>query len=527
MQHATDLTSPKKRILIVEDEAIVALHLSELLTARGYEVVGVAASAEAALEKYAQTQPNAVLMDITIKGKMDGVEVAEKMLSEKSAPVVFLTAHADEETLRRVQAVSPYGFILKPFKEAELCASLEIAIARFQSEVQVHRKRDLLENTLLSIPEALVAVDTHAAVQIMNDEAERLTGWKRNEAFYRPIDEVMKLVAEDTRQHIEPPLRTVLRENRTVQLPPRTRLVSRNGAETPIVDSAAPIHGRDGEVVGAVMIFYDLSLQSKRQIETERVLQKLIQEQREDALRRIASGMAHNYNNILAAILGNISLLQMEAEKDPSSPVQARLRRIEESATRAALLTSQLVGYSGMGRLYTEPLSLNQLVNDTVQELNETFKKHSIELEVKLKADLPSIRGDQMQLKQVILSLLSNAVDAIEEKKKTHAFQGKVQLATFSSRLSEKEAHGFVLPESHTFVCLSICDNGVGILPEHQTKIFEPFFSTKEEMRAGLGLSMAQGVIRSHRGVIVCHSVPKEGTTFSVWLPAYSAEEAT
>ncbi|MCS7210348.1 MAG: response regulator [Chloroherpetonaceae bacterium] len=524
-QSASSITPAKKKVLIVEDEAIVAMHLSELLASRGYDVAGIAASAEAALEKYAQSKPDVVLMDITIKGKMDGVMVAEKILAEKTAPVVFLTAHADDDTLRRVQAVSPYGFILKPFKDAELCAALEIAMMRFQSEVQVYRKRDLLEDTLMSIPEGLVAVDKQACVQIMNDEAERLTGWKRSDAFYRPVDEVMKLVEERSHQRIEPPLITALREKRTVQVPPKTRLVSRNGAETPIVDSAAPIYSREGEVVGAVMVFYDLTLKGARQIEAEYVLQKLIQEQREDALRKIASGMAHNYNNILAAILGNLSLLQMEIEKSSQSNVQTRLRRIEESAMRAAMLTSQLVGYTGQGRLHIEPVNLNALAKEVLDEMSETVQSDRVVIECAFSANLPAVQGDRVQLKQVILNLFLNALEAIEEKAtKQSGFRGKIQLSTFSSRLSEKEAHSFVLPDNNSFVCLAISDNGIGIATEHQSKIFEPFFSTKEMPRAGLGLSMAQGVVKSHRGVIICNSIPKEGTTFSVWLPAYLAQ---
>lgn len=125
---------PANKILIVEDEAVVSLDVSKRLEKMGYEVIGRTASGEEALELIEKDRPDLVLMDINLQGEMDGIETATQLYKDYNLPVIYLTAYAGESTLERAKESKPYGYILKPFKERELHAAIEIAIARHKTE---------------------------------------------------------------------------------------------------------------------------------------------------------------------------------------------------------------------------------------------------------------------------------------------------------------------------------------------------------------------------------------------------------
>ena len=140
-----------KRIFIVEDEGIVAADLEDRLKRMGYVVAGKAASGEKAVEQVATTKPDLVLMDIILKGEMDGVEAAELIQKQQEIPVVFLTAHADDPTLKRARLAGPFGYVLKPFDERELRGAIEIAFYRAHVESELRHANHELEKALAEI----------------------------------------------------------------------------------------------------------------------------------------------------------------------------------------------------------------------------------------------------------------------------------------------------------------------------------------------------------------------------------------
>jgi PAS domain S-box-containing protein len=507
--------SEKRKILVVEDEAIVAMHLSELLKSKGYDVVGVAADAKTAIKKYAAHQPDIILMDVTIKGKKDGIELAKDILAEQGAPVVFLTAHADDETLRRVQSIAPHGFILKPFKDAELCMVLEITISRFQEERRLSKERKFLQSTLMSIGEAVIIADKDGQVRIMNDKAAELTEWDKHNVLLQPVERVVRLIEENSRQELECPVLTALRENRTIYLARKTYLISKTGKEIPIVDSAAPIHGEENSVVGAVMVFFDSSQQAEIPMQEHQNWLTRIEEAKKEAVRHIAAGMAHNYNNVLAVLLGNLQILRYASEQKNADAMEKHLHSVEKSAKRAALLTEQLVGYTGQGKMCISKVNLNDVVHAVIEEQRAELEK--IEVKLSLMPHLPEVQGDARQLRHVIEHIVRNSVEAIQEKAMAEKnFVGNIHIETKTEAPYATQPDGV---QKHV-VCVAVHDNGVGIAPEHQNRIYEPFFSMKKGFFAGLGLSMVQGVVKNHGGEISCRSQVGQGTTFFVRMPA-------
>jgi len=184
------------RILIVEDEVVVALNLESRLPQLGYEVAGRTADGREAIRLAEELCPDLVLMDIHLKGDTDGIEAALDINDRLHIPVVYLTAYADDETLRRAKITEPFGYIMKPFGIRELHATIEMALYRFRAEQRVAESREWLFTTLRSIGEAVVATDNQGRIRFLNPAAERLTGFKQDEALERDVDTIVRLLSE-------------------------------------------------------------------------------------------------------------------------------------------------------------------------------------------------------------------------------------------------------------------------------------------------------------------------------------------
>jgi PAS domain S-box-containing protein len=247
------------RILIVEDERIVARDIQTRLTRLGYTVVGVTRFGEEAIQLSDQLHPDLVLMDIRLAGGMDGVTAAEEIRNRSQLPVVYLTAYADEETLQRARVTEPFGYSLKSFEERELRTVIEMALYKHESERKLRESEHRYAVTLSSIGDAVIATDEQARVGFLNPVAAALTGWSAQEAVGRPLAEVFRIINEQTRQSVDDPASKVLRQGVVVGLANHTALLTRDGREIPIADCGAPILDDTGVVTGAVLVFQDIT----------------------------------------------------------------------------------------------------------------------------------------------------------------------------------------------------------------------------------------------------------------------------
>jgi PAS domain S-box-containing protein len=249
----------KAKILIVEDEGIVANDLAMRLRRSGYDVVGTAATGEAAIRLAGELQPNLVLMDVTLQGSMDGIEAAGAIRSQFGIPVVYLTAHSDQTTLQRAKITDPFGYILKPFEDRELAVNLDMALYKHATDRKVRESERWLATTLRSIADAVVTIDRMRRITFMNPVAESITGWTIGEAMGKDVSEVCAVSDEETgvpclcltsESGIE--TLTSVSTNHAV-------LLSRQGRQTPVEQIAAPIRDENGVVSGAVVLFRDVT----------------------------------------------------------------------------------------------------------------------------------------------------------------------------------------------------------------------------------------------------------------------------
>jgi PAS domain S-box-containing protein len=268
------------KILIVEDERVVAWNIRETLKIFDYEIVGSVATGAEALQSVRTTPPDLVLMDIRLQGELDGISASESIQAEFDIPIVYLTAHADEPTFQRAVTTAPYGYILKPFSRVDLYTTIETALRRHQAERELQATRKWLETTLNSIADGTIATDPEGKIKFMNPAAEILTGWPEHEALGRPTEEVLKLINAENQTEIPNPLTIAIQQRQTQFRSGDCLLQARDGSTCPVGDSASPIMSDRGEVLGGVAVFQDM---------TERKLLEQTLRQQAEEYRLLAS----------------------------------------------------------------------------------------------------------------------------------------------------------------------------------------------------------------------------------------------
>ncbi len=503
---------PRERILITEDEIVVAEDLRVTLTGMGYQVAGVASSKSEAIAMAESTHPDLVLMDIQLNGLGDGIGAAAEINDRHRIPVVFLTAHADQATLNRAKETLPFGYVVKPFEEHGLRASIETALRLHEAQAALSRVERWMATTLRSIGDGVISTDVDGLVTFLNPRAEQITGWTCSEAEGKPLKEIFPLIDEESRKPIDSPVDRALSLGVQVNLAGNTILLARNGTEIPIDDSAAPLREESGRISGVVLVFRDSSQARRDAAERDRLQQRMQEAQRLESLGLVAGGVAHDFNNLLTAIMGNAHLARASLPED--SAVAPLLSGIEESSARAADICQQMLTYVGRHQTVLLPVDFNDVVVETLRILRGSFNSQ-VEIVLQLPPGLPAVYADRTQIQQLAMNLILNAVEAL---------CGTPGIVTISSavveldRASLQEATLGAEIEPGRYLQFEVSDNGCGMSVETLSKIFDPFFSTKFTGR-GLGLASVHGIVRAHKAAVFVRSQLGFGSSLKVALP--------
>lgn len=255
----TDLTSGIPRIMVVEDEGIIAQDIKNCLEGLGYIVPDVVFTGKEAIQRAEELHPDLVLMDIVLKGDIDGIETAAEIRKKYNIPIVYLTAYEDDRTLKRAKMTEPLGYILKPFEERYLRSSIEMALYKHQMETKLKENERWLSAILQSVGDAVIVTDEFGFIKFMNPVAENLIGWKLNDVVGKRIYELLKLFDENDKEPIQNPVETVIKENVLIGRSNHTVLIARDGREISIDYSASPLRDDKGRLTGAVLILQDIT----------------------------------------------------------------------------------------------------------------------------------------------------------------------------------------------------------------------------------------------------------------------------
>jgi len=250
---------PPAKIMVVEDEIVVAMELQTRLIALGYRVTGIVASGEDAVDLAEKTIPDLVLMDVKLAGEIDGIDAARDIRERHNIPVVYVTAHADHDTLQRAKLTYPLGYIVKPFSDSDLRASIEVALSKHEEDTKLREDSERFSTTLDILGGAVILADGDGMIRSMSPVAETLTGWACADAIGRHLAEVYVVRDEETGQIVEDPLSLMHLKSEFVPASSKYVLISRNGTAIPVVNTLIGIRDSGSRIGGVIVAFQDSS----------------------------------------------------------------------------------------------------------------------------------------------------------------------------------------------------------------------------------------------------------------------------
>ncbi|MFZ0450712.1 MAG: PAS domain S-box protein [Desulfatiglandaceae bacterium] len=365
------------------------------------------------------------------------------------------------------------------------------------AEVELATEHERLLVTLRSIGDGVITTDIMGNIVIVNSVAENLTGWTQEEAFGKPLEEVFNIRDGKTNQVRENPAHKALQVGKVIRLANDTILISKDGIVRIVSDSGAPIIDTQGNIIGVVLVFRDIT--DKVKIEEE-----LIRNEKLESVGVLAGGIAHDFNNILTVIMGNISLAKNQVASE--NEIFDLLNEVEMASTRAQTLIRQLSTFAKGGA----PLKETASIKDILKESCSFVLRGSISgCEFSIAEKLWPTEVDVGQISQVINNVVINANQAMPKG-------GIIQIV--AKNLIIEDRHGLPLNPGR-YIRISIKDQGVGIAKEHLSNIFDPYFTTKQK-GSGLGLATTYSIIKKHDGHITVESRLGVGSTFHIYLPA-------
>ena len=378
---------------------------------------------------------------------------------------------------------------------------------RVKAQNELADEKEFLDVTLRSIGEGVVSTDVNGSVLLMNSGAEKLTGWSRAEAIGQPLGHIFHIVNEHTRAFCPDMVKEVLRRGVVINYAEARLLIARDGTERLIAASGAPIRNRDGAIVGVAVVFRDVT-------EQQRLEEELFKARKLESIGLLAGGIAHDFNNILTGIVTNLFMAKMNAQDNEE--VLQLIVGAEKAAFRASRLTKQLLTFAKGGSPVKEATSLKQIIEDAV---GFCLSGSNVDYKIETPDDLRMVEVDRGQIDQVLNNLVINADQAMPNG---GTIAVKAENITISEEITTGTASFLPLMPGN-YVKVSVIDEGIGIPPADLERIFDPYFTTKQE-GSGLGLTTAFSIVKKHGGHITVKSALGKGSRFIFYLPAAKSD---
>jgi PAS domain S-box-containing protein/putative nucleotidyltransferase with HDIG domain len=365
----------KARIMVVEDEAVISMEIQDRLTKMGHSICGTAVSGEQAVSVATANHPDLILMDVQLRGEVDGVQTAKQIRDLIEIPIIYLTAFADDRTVERAKLTQPFGYLIKPFSEKELYAAIEMALYKNSMEAKVRDSERRYATTVRSIADCVIVTDTDMKITLMNPAAESVTGWKQEEAVGKKLDEVCKIVDEKALIAIESPMIKAIQERVVMNLTAPVLLITKNGGKIPVEDSAAPMINEKGELTGAVMVFRDITERKQAEAAIKTAFDSL-----EERVREQTDELRTSFDKLGRAMEGTIQAL--------ATMVEARDRYTAGHQVRVADLACMIARQMGVAESRIPIIRIAALIHDVgkvcvpTEILNKPAPLSPIEFEI-------------------------------------------------------------------------------------------------------------------------------------------------
>jgi hypothetical protein len=494
-------------IFIVEDEIITARSIAQNIQKFGYQVAGIATSGTKALKQILKIKPDLVLMDILLqKDDIDGITTAEKIQAQLNVPIIYLTAHSDQETLERAKITKPFGYILKPYSQKNLQIGIEMALYKHKQEIELIKREELLSTILNAAYDAVVATNKTSEITYMNPAAQKLTGWDLTEAHNCKATEIIQIIDQRTQQPIIHPIEQVLAHGQVVYLDEYAVLIKRNGEQTSIKDSASPIFKKRDQIEGAVLIFAPRTNSTPAATDEQRQ-ENVVISPTENQLNELSDYLIdlviHELRTPLTVILSTSESLKRYRQRWTVEKQDESLNRIQQAIQQITRLLDNVTIWEQLGKeqliLQSEWINLIALSEEILSNLR-LIDEQNHELILSYQGNEQMIYLDRNILEYILNNLLLNGIK--------YSFPN----STVSLNIDYQE----------NYLVLQVTDEGIGIPQTEQARIFEPFYrasNTNNIKGTGLGLTIVKEYVQLCGGEISVKTNSQAGTIFTVSLP--------
>ncbi len=503
--------SSGEQILLVDDNPTNLQVLFKTLEGSGYRLLA-ARDGEAALYTAKRAKPSLILLDVMMPG-MDGFEVCEKLKADPETAdivVIFLSALTDSQSKVHGLAIGGVDYIAKPFQSDEVLARVRTHIKLHRLEKALARRNIELEDEnqriLNAVEEGIFGLDVEGRITAMNQRAAQLTGWSQADAIGESLfqlnlfpgdadlNEALLLLCEAG---------VGLRKNYVA-------LSNREALHIPIALSGAPRGGG-----GAVLVLRDISewLENQRDLELAREAmdqqrQHMAHIERLSTGGEMAAGIAHEVNQPLTAVSNYARVAErliVDLPEEKSAKLRDVLDKITIQAQRASAVIQRMRSYVKKPSGAKSEMTLQDLLKDVLSLAEVDSRVNGIRVELATSSVAPVVHVDEVQIQQVALNLIRNAMEA--------TVKAGVTVPVSVSIFSEERLCGF-----------EVCDRGSGLDPKVEEQLFSPFVSSKEG-GMGIGLSVSQSIMQGHGGDIRYRPNPEGGAIFRCEPPIYSVPE--
>lgn len=502
----TSATAPLHVLLIEDDEDDYVITRALLNKAQTIEcTLDWASTYEEGREAILTDTYDACLVDYRL-GSGSGLDLLEEVNAHGGvqAPIILLTGQGDLEVDLSAMAAGAADYLSKDEIDAPLLErSIRYAVERKQAEQRIREQAQLLDTAR----DAILAYDLDGEIVYWNKGAERLTGWSANDILGERAHAC--LYDPDQEDKLQQCHDTMMEQGEWVG---ELRMRTADGEERVVESRWTLVRDSAGEPKQVLVINTDIT-------ERKRLESQFLRSQRMESIGRLVGGIAHDLGNLLMPITLGVKVLRRRLDTSDEK-TERTLSMIQQSAARGADMVEQVLAFARGVEGERVALDLGAIVEEVENITDETFPDH-IAVETHVPDDLRQVVGDATQIQQVLMNLCVNARDAMPDG-------GTLTIDTANVTFSEADAHRNIEAEPGPYVRIAVRDTGTGMPDDVADKIFEPFFSTKEEGEGtGLGLSTAYSIVKSHDGFIDVDSEEGVGTTFSVHLPAAPTEATT
>lgn len=471
-------------IMIIEDETIIAKDIENILVNNGYNISGIYSRAEDAIESLNTSVPDLILMDVVLKGNLDGIEAAGVINKKVRVPIIFITAYADDITISRIKKTDPYGYFLKPFEEKELQTWIETTLHKFKAE-KLRDQTESISPILEVLKEGIIVFDSSSSIIIMNETAEKISGKKRTDAAGKNLDYIFD------RNSLGDKIEKLFRDGSPgKRASEKFTLYGKDNAETNVDCSLTYISNNSAAIIIEENVNYDIINELKKKLDDSY-----------KEVEKFAYFASHDLQEPLRMVASYVQLLKKRYSDKIDKEADEFIDFAVSGTNRMKNLIDDLLLYSRINMKHFEPEEINckELADEIVAKVSGVWKNSNPVIKYE---KLPVISADSFQIYQLFYHLITNSIKFNISK------QPRVEI-------SAKKHDGDWI--------FTVSDNGIGIEKQYYEKIFEAFqrlHNHKDFPGTGIGLAVCKKIVEMHGGKIWVESKLEKGSVFHFTIKA-------